>query len=188
MHPIVKIIQQEFVPVFQEKMKDIFGTNLIFAFICGGFSKGYANENHDIDTFICLQKHSDKQVEKYIEWYFNVHKYYNLPADYTDPGEVVEFDYLLSSLEILKNFEFNTLEVKDYKLYESIVWGDMLSDKIIGMTGDLDTLGKLQKQCFGYPEVWKKQVLNLIPKEDASFWIDKAPQLLMEKYVKYPKK
>lgn len=184
---ILKTIQTEFVPHFKEQIPHFFKENLIFAFICGGFAKGYADKNHDIDMFICVNSLENHQIDHFRDWYFKIHKHYNLPYDEDCPGEIMTFHKLRASLDLIKELTITTFAIQEYELYESIVWGDMLSDKIIGKTGNLSLLNKLLAECSGYPQKWKKQILNMLSREEKDYWKDIAPQLLMEKYMTYPK-
>ena len=61
---------------FRQVAPDIFGENLAFGFVFGGFAKGYAVENQDADFFICLLRDNQRQLEIGREWYFDLLKRY----------------------------------------------------------------------------------------------------------------
>lgn len=184
---ILKTIQSEFVPIFKEKIPAIFKCKLEFAFICGGFSKGYADETHDIDMFICVSGYDRVQVEQFREWYFTIHNYYGLPCDNDNPGEIVQLSKLRTAINLLENFTINKFTVDDYNIYEAIVWADMLSENVIGITGNLALLGTFQHECQGYPQKWQADIFKMLTRDEVRYWERYAPQLLMEKYMNYPK-
>lgn len=169
-------------------LADIFGQNLIFGFVCGGFSKGYADENHDVDIFVCVNKNPDKKLEeRYLKWYFDLHKRYGIKADYDYPGEIVPYEYLIQTLSMLRSLKL-TLEINDVRTKKAIIWADMLTGTTAAETGnDMEKLHQIKKEYAHYPEQWKGEVLRLINPDEAKIWRDKNHLLIMEKFMKYPK-
>lgn len=170
------------------KLNEIFGNEMIFGFVCGGFSKGYADENHDVDIFVCLK--NDLQIEKekiYLLWYFDLHKRYGIKPDFDYPGEIVTYKKLIRVLEKLKYLKL-TLKIEDILTKKAIIWADMITSKTAAETGSsLKLLYKLKKEYGKYPNQWKQEVLSLIPKQEKKKWQEKSHLLIMEHFMHYPK-
>lgn len=181
---IINIILEE----VKIKLNEIFGDQMLFGFVCGGFSKGYADENHDVDIVVCLSKESTKEMaEKYLQWYFDLHMRYGIKADYNHPGLVVTIKELLDTLEILKTLKL-TLKIDDVKTMEAIIWADMIASQTAAETGsDLGLLRRLKSELQKYPEQWKQEVLSLITEEERNVWKDKSQLFIMERFMQYPK-
>jgi len=173
---------------FMNGVCKIFGDNLAFGFICGGFAKGFWDNDHDIDTFICVKKPINKETAKaYLEWYYNLHRKHNFPPDDDYPGEIVELDVLQKKLKLLYTLKLD-LKVTDINIREAILWADMLVGKKMGLLCTIpEVCNALQKEFVCYPEKWKTEVLSLISEEDRLKWQDKSYLLVMEKFMQYPK-
>lgn len=146
---------------FKIKINEIFGSNLMFAFICGGVGKGYATDfTHDIDMFICLNNNlSGTQEKEFKDFYLNIHQVYGLTPDHLDPGEITTYGNLCQTLNFLEQLKIN-LTIRTYEEYEAIVRGEILSGKIGLTTGpNLNLLASLKRRCRGYPAQWRKQIL-----------------------------
>lgn len=182
-----KIIEEILAEV-EEKLETIFKDNMLFGFVCGGFSKGYADENHDVDTFICLENEPTKETEEeYLKWYFDLHKRYRVKPDYDYPGVIITRSKLIKTLNILKTLKL-TLEIKDVWTKRAIIWADMITSDTAAETGtDLDLLYKLKFEYKDYPNKWKNEVLELISDKEKYGWKDKSHLLIMEHFMKYPK-
>jgi hypothetical protein len=169
-------------------LPEIFGENMLFGFICGGFSKGYANEDHDIDTFICVKESVSREVEKkYLDWYFDIHKRFGIKADYDYPGEVVVLERLLLTIEIVKSLKL-TLKIDEVRIKKAIIWTDMITSYTAAECGsDLKLLYQIKEEYKHYPQQWKEEVLALITPEEREEWKDKSHLLIMERFMKYPK-
>lgn len=169
-------------------LTDIFGTDLIFGFVCGGFSKGYADKNHDVDVFACLKrKISRKSEERYLRWYFGLHERYGLKPDYNYPGEIMTLKKLIRTLKILKTLKL-TLEIKDVPTKKAIIWADMITGRTKAETGfDLELFHILKRKYKKYPNQWKREILSLIPEKSKAVWRRKNHLLIMEHFMKYPK-
>lgn len=181
-----EVVENEVAEDFIRGTKDLFQENLLFGFICGGFAKGYWDEHHDIDTFICVRNPIERRVAlQYLRWYHDIHHKHGFPPDDSYPGEIAEKNILLERLAILHNFHLN-LEVSSIDAKEAILWADMIVGKKMAIIGnDLDLLDSLQKAYGGYPEKWKREVLELLPDLDRSEWKDKSYLLIMERFMKY---
>lgn len=166
----------------------IFGDNLAFGFICGGFAKGFWDNNHDIDTFVCVKKPIGEETAKtYLEWYYDLHKKYNFPPDDDYPGEIIELDTLKTKLKLLHTLKLE-LKVNDIDTREAILWADMLVGKKMGLVcNNRKVFDTLQDEYANYPEKWKKEVLLLISEKDSQIWKDKSYLLVMERFMQYPK-
>lgn len=166
----------------------IFGNNLAFGFICGGFAKGFWDNNHDIDIFICVRKPISKETaKKYLKWYYHLHKKHHFPPDDDYPGEIVELDVLQKKLKLLHALKL-TLKVIDINIREAILWADMLVGEKMGLLCNTpQVFSTLQREYENYPEKWKSEVLLLVSEEDGQRWQDKSYLLIMEKFMQYPK-
>lgn len=173
---------------FEDGVYKIFGDNLAFGFICGGFAKGFWDNNHDIDIFICVKKPISKETaNEYLEWYYNLHKKHNFPPDDDYPGEIVELDTLQAKLELLHTLKLE-LEVTDINIREAILWADMLVGGKMGLVCNAQKIfDALQTEYASYPEKWKKKVLSLVSEENRRIWQDKSYLLVMERFMQYPK-
>lgn len=172
----------------KEKLQMIFGENLLFGFICGGIANGYATYDHDIDYFICVKSPISKETyTDYLKWYFDIHKRYNLSADVDYPGEIVTYDQLMSTINILYNLKL-TLQIKSIAVKKSIIWTDMIVGQIVCVVGNnLEELDKIRRNFAHFPQQWKEDVLKLISPREKSLWKKKSHLLLMEHFMKYPK-
>lgn len=170
------------------KINTIFGDTIVFAFVCGGFAKGYADQNHDVDIFVCTKEKIDPSVERiYLDWYFKLHQRYRLKADYNYPGEIIIYENLIQTLNILKGLQLS-LTISDVPTKKAIIWADMITGVTAAEIGPgLDLLAKLKKEYAHYPEKWKQEVLNLIPNKDRGQWEQKSHLLIMEHFMRYPK-
>ena len=170
------------------KLEDIFGENMLFGFVCGGFSNGYADKNHDVDIFVCLRSEPTKEVgDEYLQWYFDLHKRYGLKADYDYLGEIVIYEKLAETLAILKDLKL-TLQIESVQTKKAIIWADMITSKTASETGsDLGLLYRLKRKYKKYPKQWKREVLALITEEEREKWITKNHLLIMEHFMIYPK-
>lgn len=173
---------------FMDGVCKIFGDNLAFGFICGGFAKGFWDNNHDIDTFICVKKPINKEIARtYLKWYYSLHKKHNFPPDYDYPGEIVEFDVLRKKLKLLHALKLE-LKVTDLDIREAIIWADMLVGEKMGLLSNIPKVfSALQGEYASYPEKWKNEVLSLVSEEDRKIWQDKSYLLVMERFMQYPK-
>ncbi len=182
-----KIVEEILIEV-EAKLSEIFKDNMLFSFVCGGFAKGYADENHDVDTFICLKDEPSKETEdEYLKWYFDLHKRYKVKPDYNYPGVLITYDKLIETLNILKTLKL-TLKIDDVWTKRAIIWADMITSKTAAETGsDLELLYKLKAEYENYPDKWKNEVLALISEEERSIWKNKSHLFIMEHFMKYPK-
>ncbi len=184
---IRKQIESHIEKDFIEGVQDIFRGNLAFGFLCGGIAKGYWDQNHDIDMFICIKRpiNHDEAV-RYLEWYNNLHQRHGFPPDEDYPGEIIEQDTLISTLERLYILKLK-LEVDEMAVKEAIIWADMLVGGKTGLVGeDLDLYHGLVEQYKKYPEQWKQEVLAQVTPEEREEWRDKSYLLIMEKFMQYP--
>lgn len=183
----LKIIKEILAEV-EEKLKAIFGENMLFGFVCGGFSKGYADENHDVDIFVCLKNEQTKETEdEYLKWYFDLHKRYKVKPDYDYPGLIITHNKLIETLNILKTLKL-TLKIDDVWTKRAIIWADMITSETAAETGsNLDLFYELKSEYKDYPEKWKNEVLALISEKEREKWKDKSHLLIMEHFMKYPK-
>ncbi len=151
---IVEEIQFE----FMENVTRIFHKNLAFAFIFGGFGKGYATKTHDIDMFICLLREASLEcISEFRAWYFALHAKYHLPPDFKYPGEVVTLQRLTEKVLFLQKRCFRQV-VETYYEYEAIIWCDALSERKIGLIVNDYTYYTLKEIADTTFSSWRSQI------------------------------
>lgn len=165
---------------------EIFGANLAFAFIFGGFAKGYAVRDQDCDIFICLKADHPEQIARFRHWYFDLHDRYGLTPDRNDPGEIMVLDDLVRRLSNLRNIEIRPV-IETFDDYETIVWGDVMTDQKAVLLGDTGILADCMQICEGLPQAWRRALLQ-IGGEDLPLEVTKLPTTrLFRRFVKYLK-
>ena len=170
---------------FVGEVPEIFGSNFVFGFIFGGVAKGYADLDHDIDTFICVHR-TDRSAEQiFRRWYFDLHNDFEMKADESDSGEVMTLYNLSQRVNYVLNTPFR-LTIDSYFEYEAIVWVDILADQKIGVAGDLLRLKHFEKLCGPMPAVWRSTILDSL--ENPSQFADMPISLLCERFVDYQKR
>ena len=164
----------------------VFGGDLVFAFIFGGFAKGYAVQNQDVDIFVCARRAASAPTDKFRSWYFDLHARYDLIPDRADPGEVMSPERLEEKLLFAAQTPVRA-EVQTYYEYEAIVWADILCGEKAAVVGDARALMRMTDICDGLPQRWRRELLGLAgtPIEAE---IAKLPTTrLFRKFVRYLK-
>ena len=151
---IVEEIQCEFV----KNVTRIFRENLAFAFIFGGFGKGYATTAHDVDMFVCLFTEASKEcISEFRDWYFALHAKYRFPPDYKYPGEVVTLQMITEKALFLQKRCFRQV-IETYYEYEAIIWCDALSERKIGLIVNDDAYYTLKEIADTTFKSWRFQI------------------------------
>lgn len=151
---IVNKIEQEFL----KNIDIIFSEYLCFAFIFGGFGKGYATDTHDIDMFIVVNKDVPKEIiSRFHKWYFSVHKQYKLPPDINYPGEIIPLSLLEEKMRFLVNRPFRKT-IPTYYEYEAILWADALFENKIGIISKSPQMEELIQIATNVFTSWKKDI------------------------------
>jgi hypothetical protein len=172
---------------FAREVPDFFGKNLSFGFVFGGFAKGYATADHDLDCFICLKNFNDKQVSNFREWYFSVHSQYDLSPDIEMPGSIMDEKHLSEKLRFaIANPLKPTIESSYEK--QSIVWADIMLGEKASKIGDLTQLNSFEHMVRGLNQRWRKELIAILG-EEVDLETAKLPiTRLFRKSVKYLKK
>jgi len=172
---------------FSNVVPNIFRESLLFCFICGGFAKGYATNQHDIDMFICVKEVPEKEfMDDFLNWYFSIHKKWGLPPDCKYPGEIVVIKTLEEKINFLSHRRLRRT-IKTFYEYEAILWTDMISGKKIGLIVQDDVFFILEKTCKGLERRWREEVaqaLGLTPHVLG----DTDLRRLFKKFLVYKKK
>ncbi len=117
---------------FQEVVQQIFGDELVFAYIFGSFASEEDKQHSDVDTLVCVKSKIPDQVEPYLQWLFNTHEMFGRIPDFKYPTEIV----LLSDLERAVNM-LSVLELKvainEAVKYDAMIWCHSLSQQIVGV-------------------------------------------------------
>jgi len=170
-------IQQDFmrdVPV-------IFDENLIFGFIFGSFAKGYADDDHDIDTLVYLKTIDEDQYQEYLNWLVDLHTRYDMQIDPVYPCEVLDTTHMdrmkRNASEIRLSTRFNSISV-----FDQIVWIQVLADEKYAVIGDRNALKDCEDFFMSFPEKWKSTALS--DSGESENLIDKPPLWFLRKY--YP--
>ncbi len=129
---------------FQEVVPQIFGHELVFAYIFGSFAIGKDRRYSDIDTFVCVCNRRTKHVEQYLEWLFRIHELFGRIIDFKYPAEIVTFADLQAAINRLATMELSALQNETAK-YDAMVWCHSLSQPWIGAITPENV-----------PESWKK--------------------------------
>ncbi|WP_146778762.1 hypothetical protein [Actinomadura craniellae] len=117
---------------FTAMVPEIFGDRLGFAFVFGGFGKGYGGWNHDIDMFVAVDLLPTDDGARFISWYFDLHRRLGLPPDHDYPGELVALDDLDRRLALLESRRIRGVIETQYE-YEAILWADALIERKLGV-------------------------------------------------------
>lgn len=154
----ILIVFDEFKTVAQQ----IFKKNLAFGFVFGGFAKGYAIKGQDIDMFICLFDENSDEILRFQQWYFDVHRRFDLAPDVQWPGEITTVSHLKEKLLFLKSVRLRPIIETNYE-YEAIVWGDIFCDMKGAKIGDLGLLNEMENLCAGLSQKWRKELIAMHP-------------------------
>ncbi|MFM0204684.1 hypothetical protein PQR53_33145 [Paraburkholderia fungorum] len=169
---------------FRNVVPNIFGSNLAFGFVFGGFAKGYAVSNQDADFYICNRKEERNQVDNFRFWYFDVHERYGLWPDIEVPGSISTLSHLREKIEFAKNLPLRPIIETHYEA-QSIIWCDIMSGPKAAKIGDLTLLNEIETSCELLPQKWRREALSLIG-ENVDLETTKLPiTRLFRKAVKY---
>ena len=130
---------------FQLKIEEIFEENLVFGFVYGGLAKGYAlTSDHDIDMLICLKKLNQTHIDKFREFYYDIHEKYEYTADpelswdihdTNASREFITFTEILDIINHLNDLKISLI-IKYFKEYEEIVVCDIFAGHVTAKTDD----------------------------------------------------
>jgi predicted nucleotidyltransferase len=139
----------------------IFRNNLLFAFIFGGFAKGYATVHHDIDMFVCVDSYIVDEIERFRAWYLAIHSHFSLPPDDRYPGEIVAKSLLDEKVRFLEGRPLKP-EIETLYEYEAILWTDALSGRKLSVVGDRSALAIFERRCSRLEELWRSEVSEML--------------------------
>lgn len=169
-----KKTQKSIIDLFRNQVKTIFGNNLIFAFIGGGFAKSKLKENGDIDMFICIKQRNRTKERDFIKWYLKIHKQYRLRADKKFFAEMVTIKDLNSALNYITISEPVFL-VYDRKMYDALVWSGMVSSKNIGFVGQKPLYLEVKNRAIKIIKLWTSKLAlklkNFPPDEFLKYFV-----------------
>ena len=152
---------------FRDKVVNIFGANLNFAFICGSFARGDYTKKHDIDMFICLKRTKNVRKATFHKWYVKFNLINGFRPDPNFGEEIINYTELLKKIN--KAINRPMLMIKNRDIYDGIVWSGMLSGKVVGFCGDRILFNKTRK---GAINVCKKWISSLSPFKISESHID----------------
>jgi hypothetical protein len=155
---------------FADRVPKLFGASLGFAFIFGGFGKGYGGWGHDVDMFVCVTKACDGQARAFHEWYFDLHERTGLPPDIIYPGEIVEIDDLHRRIQLLESRTIRPVIETQYE-YEAILWVDALIESKKAFTQgpavDEGLVNAMLGQAAALNKKWRARMLDIRPETAA---------------------
>jgi|GEM_PF-6963128 len=179
-------VLKEIYNTFRNEVPPIFGDNLVFGFLFGGFAKGYAVKDQDVDCYICLKEENIKQVAKFREWYFNLHAHYNFAPDVEIPGSISTWDHLNEKIDFAVRTSLRPVIETSYEK-QCIVWGDIMSGEKAAKIGDLSKLNEIEIACEGLTQRWRIELLRILG-EKADLEASKLPiTRLFRKVITYQK-
>lgn len=146
---------------FRYDIPAIFGDNLAFGCIVGGFAKGYAVSDQDVDMFVCLREIDEDKVKLYRDFYFTIHEEFDLVPDRGKPGEIMTLGRLFQKIALINHRSLRG-KIESYYEYEGLLWTEMLTGPKAAVVGDLTILNKVQEECELLPQKWRKEVYHLM--------------------------
>lgn len=165
--------------LFQRRVKEIFGNDLIFAFISGSFAKFKLRKKSDIDMFICVRKRNNIRNKNFIKWYLKIHKDHGLRPDRKFFAEIVVIKELDMALKYIKKFRPIFL-IQERKLYDAFIWIGMIAASKIGFIG--------QKEFFINREKEAKKIIRTWHKNLAGNLKNSSPDEFLKYVVRYEEK
>jgi hypothetical protein len=160
-HLLGASVVQQVLTEFRDAVPRLFGGDLCFGFVFGGFAKGHAVRDQDADCFICVRAINPVALSTFHEWYFDLHARHRLTPDRTDPGEIMTSERLLEKLRFLREHRLRT-RIETYYEYEAIVWADALAGPRAASVGDLNDLETKVMLCETLPQRWRAELLALV--------------------------
>ena len=95
---------------FQEIVQQIFGNELVFAYIFGSCATEDGRRYSDIDTLVCVYSRKTEQIERYLEWLFFAHQMFGRIPDFKYPAEILPVTF-----EVVQAISHNCLYEKQRK-------------------------------------------------------------------------
>jgi hypothetical protein len=123
---------------FQEAATNIFGSNLIFAFISGSVAKQNLTVNKsDLDTFVCVHQIKHDQVKLFLDWSLNYQCQNSLfVPDCKYPVEVVDIATIENMQEkLLKGTYKISLYWNNGENFDALFWNTILAGSKGGFIG-----------------------------------------------------
>lgn len=161
---------------FKKKVVEIFGRNLIFAFICGGFARKKVCQKNDLDMFVCVRKLSVEKKLDFHRWYLLTHLQYGFKPDAYFGEEIMTYGKLLREINKVKNCR-PVLIIYNRNIYDGIVWAGMLSGKQVGFVGNRRIFKKIKGESLKICKYWVKNI--------STFSKSQNLDLVLKKIIKY---
>ncbi len=136
---------------FQSVVPQIFGSQLIFAYIFGSFATARDRRYSDVDTLICVHEKEQDSIEEYLAWLFSTHEMFGRIPDFKYPAEIVTFADLQAATAQLPSIKLLATK-NDVLKYDAMVWCHSLSQPWVGVVNQENI-----------PEHWK----GLFPSESS---------------------
>lgn len=152
--------RDKFIRIFKKTVRKIFRDNIEFTFLCGGFSRNQLAKSSDIDMFICLKNKSGRrQLQKFHDWYFKIHRKYRLKPDTKYPGEIISIKKLDACLRLTQKSKPKKIITKQ-PIYDGIVWAGMLSGSYKVFAGNKDKFLKRRKLAKQIVNFWGDKIIK----------------------------
>ena len=155
---------------FQEIAKQVFGNNLVFAFVFGSAAKGKllikGTETDDLDTFICLKMSDNNSSQDYLKRISSLHHKYNLKIDEKFPAEIVTLDTLDKAINAADSVIISADKLVSGLIFDHIFWIHALTDKKAGFIGDGKVVSQMIKKGRPYIARWSAEILDQLRRKE----------------------
>ena len=116
---------------FQKIVQQIFGEELVFAYIFGSFASGKDTSFSDIDTLICVRNRKSQHVKEYLQWLFFIHELFGRIPDIKYPSEILTFEEINHASNVIQTLSLKAIK-NGVEKYDAMVWFHSLSQPHIG--------------------------------------------------------
>ena len=116
---------------FKKIVQQIFGEELVFAYIFGSFASGKDTPFSDIDTLICVRNRKSQHVKEYLQWLFFIHELFGRIPDLKYPSEIITLDEISKASNVIQTLSLKATK-NEIEKYDAMVWFHSLSQLHIG--------------------------------------------------------
>lgn len=164
---------------FGDKVKEVFGDDLVFAFAYDSSAKDERTEGQSFDAFVCVKSKNYAQGTAFCEWVEGARRRYNLTTQSPYPCEVVKQDALDNLVNTASEVKLSPNAVNSADAYDRATWIQIFTDKKTAITGDEKAVRYYSASFEAYPELWKSSALESISRPER--YQDKSPGYFLKK-------
>jgi predicted nucleotidyltransferase len=121
--------------LFRIKVEEIFGSNLVFAYIFGSYARNREKNYSDVDTLVCVNKKVTAQSRKFIELMFEVSEVFGKVPDFLYPAEMVTLSDIKKAVDGFSDLTLNAT-MNSSTAYDSMIWLHSLSHYKMAVVGE----------------------------------------------------